>query len=118
MKKPILLFIVFSIIGFVGAFTLLKSLTIENPGLEDTQTMEITVTEITEGSSNDIVFKDAGTDSYYINRGLERGLTIEGLKEKVLNKRVTLRLAKLWIGTSEHISYLAVGDEVIFTEID
>ena len=65
----------------------------------------------------DIVFHDDGTDFYYINRGLERGLNLDSLKTKVLNKTVTLHLAKVLSGiTSEHISQLAIGDEIIFTE--
>ncbi len=55
-------------------FTLFISLSlfsciIENPKPEGCVVQEITVTEIKEGSTNDIVFKDAGTDYFYINRG-------------------------------------------------
>ena len=71
------------------------------------------------GSSFDIVFYDNGSDFYYINRGLERGLNLDSLNAKVLNKTVTLHLAKILGGiTSEHISQLTVGDEIIFTEFD
>ena len=57
-------------------------------------------------------------DYFYINRGLERGLNLETLNAKVLNKTVTLHLPKLLGGavTSEHIAQLALEDEIIFTE--
>jgi len=53
-----------------------------------------------------------------INRRLERGLNLDSLNAKVLNKTVTLHVPKLWLGTSEHIAQLAVSDEIIFTEFD
>ena len=110
-----------AIIVLVPVFIILfflKSCIIQNPQPEECEILEITVTEITEGSSYDIVFKDSGTDFYYINRGLEQGLTIADLKEKVLNKKVTLHLPKMLLGTSEHIAQLAIDEEVIFTKFD
>ena len=69
------------------------------------------ITKITEGPSYDIVFHDDGTDYFYINRGLEYGLNLDSLNAKVLNKTVTLHLAKIMGGiTSEHISQLVVGN--------
>ncbi|MAO08545.1 MAG: hypothetical protein CL596_07535 [Alteromonas sp.] len=118
MKKPLILFIVFSIIGFAGTFILLKSLKIEDPKPSECEIVEVTIDTISEGSSYDIVFKDSQNDKYYINRGLERGLSLDDLNSRVLNKKVTLHLAKLWVGTSEHIAQMQVGDEVIFTEFD
>ena len=97
---------------------LLSSCVIKNPSPEECEILEITVTSISEGTSNDIVIKDNGTDYFYINRGLENGLSVEDLTNKLLNKKVTLHLPKYWIGTSEHIAQLAVNDEVIFTEFD
>jgi len=91
---------------------------INNPQPEDCEVVEVTIKKITEGSSYDIVFHDTGTDYYYINRGLEQGLNLETLNAKVLNKTVTLHLPKLWLGTSEHIAQLTIGDDIIFTEFD
>ena len=97
---------------------MLQGCIINNPQLDECEVKKITVIEITEGTSFDIVFKENGTSRYYINRGLEQGLTIEDLREKVLNKKVTLHLPKLFYGTSQHIAQLAVEDDVIFTEFD
>lgn len=97
---------------------LLNSCVVNNPQLEECVVQEITVIEISEGTSNDIVIKDAGTDFYYINRGLENGLIIEDLKTQLLNKKVTLHLPKFWIVKSEYIAQLAINDEVIYSEFN
>lgn len=78
------------------------------------------IVNIKEGASYDIVFSDNQGDHYYINRGLERGLNLDSLNAKVLNKTVTLHLAKVLGGfaTSEHISQLSVNDAIIFTEFE
>lgn len=109
-------------IGFIilaASFFALKSCIIQNPKPEECVVIDIKVTKITEGGVKDIVFLDDGTDFYYINRGLEQGLNLDSLKTKVLNKTVTLHLAKILGGvTSEHISQLVLGDEIIYTEFD
>jgi len=118
MKKAVL-FISILVLLTLSAFLLIKAITIENPKPEDCVVHTVTITKITEGSSYDIVFHDGGTDFYYINRGLEQGLNLDSLNAKVLNKRVTLHLAKVFSGiTSEHISQLTIDDEIIFTEFN
>ena len=98
---------------------LLKSCIIQNTKPENCVVIEVKVTRITEGGVKDIVFYDDGKDFYYINRGLEQGLNLDSLKTKVLNKTVTLHLAKILGGvTSEHISQLAMGEEIIYTEFN
>ena len=97
---------------------LMVSCIIQNAQPEDCETKEIVVTEIKEGTSYDIVFKEKNDDRYYINRGLEHGLSMEELEEQVLNKKVTLHLYKFWFGTSEHISQLTVDGNVLFTEFN
>ena len=107
MKKAFILFTI---------SILLISCVIQNLEPEECKIQEITVTNISEGTSNDIVIKDAETDYYYINRGLEQGLRIEELNTHLLNKKVTLHLPKYWIGTSEHIAQLNFDNKVVYTE--
>ncbi|MBV1888061.1 MAG: hypothetical protein KUG51_02105 [Urechidicola sp.] len=109
MKKRITLMLVVVLLGF-------NSCVVKNPQPEECDIEIEEIIEIKKGSSYDIVFSDADGDHYYINRGVERGLNIDELKEKVLNKTVTLHLPKLWFGTSEHIAQLEVENEIIFTE--
>lgn len=99
------------------AVFVLQSCVIHNPKPEDCFTKEIEVVKITEGGVKDLVFHEANGDFYYINRGLENGLTIEGVEDTVLNKKVTLHLYKFWFGVeSEHISQLEVDGKTIYTE--
>ena len=90
---------------------------IQNPRPENCVVETAKITKITEGPSYDIVFHDDGTDFYYINRGIEQGLNLDSLNAEVLNKTVTLHLAKIIGGiTSEHISQLEVDGDTIYTE--
>lgn len=101
-------------------FLTVYSCIIQNPKPEECEVVNATITKIVEGSTFDIVFVDSGGDRYYINRGLEQGLNLQDLNASVLNKTVTLHLAKVLGGmaTSEHIAQLAVGDNIIFTEFN
>lgn len=113
MKKSSILFLIIPIVAVVF---LLNSAIIQNPSPKDCELKEMTVSSIYEGGVKDIVFADANGEFYYINRGLERGMTLAEMEQKVLNKKVTLHLAKTVLGTSNHIAQLAVENEVIFTE--
>lgn len=80
------------------------------------------VVNIYEGGVNDVVFqlKD-NSRRFYINRGLEAGLTMEGLKEKLIGNEVTLKYPKYWTPLDwnnqvKHISKVEFKDEVIFNE--
>lgn len=118
MKKGLILLGIIGILGCILVVTFVKGLAIQDPTPEECTVIELTVNEISEGGVKDIVFKNDDTDFYYINRGLERGLTIEALEAKVLNKKVTLHLANTWMGQSNHIAQLQLGDEVLFTEFN
>ncbi len=99
---------------------LCTSCIVKDPQPEECYIQTETIINITEGSSHDIVLSDDSGDHYYINRGLERGLNLDSLNAKVLNKTVTLHLAKVLGGivTSEHIAQLAVDNTIIFTEFE
>ena len=106
----------FSIL-FLVAIVSLQSCIIKDAKPKDCVVKEVTIARISEGSSYDIRLYDGNTDYYYINRGLETGLTMEGLSKDILNKKVTLHLYKFKFGIeSEHVSQLAVEDKIIFTE--
>lgn len=113
MKKllPILIFI---------SFLTISSCVIGHPKPEECAVVETTITKITEGPSYDILFHNIHGDYFYINRGLKQGLNLEELNTSVLNKTVTLHLARLLAGTvtSEHIAQIAVGNHIIYTEFE
>lgn len=116
MKKgTILLLIATFCVGFFGLIGV-KALLVKEPKLETSIIQIATITEISEGTSNDIVLTDSQGDTYYIKSGFDHGLNLDSLSAKVLNKTVTLHLPKLLFGTSEHIAQLAVNDVIIFTK--
>ncbi|WP_298548568.1 hypothetical protein [uncultured Aquimarina sp.] len=90
------------------------------------QVIEITgkVTKIEEGSGFDIAITlENDSHYYYINRGLQYGLTLDELQKELLNKKVTLYPIHRWtIFTRDkimgHISKLMIEDRVIFNEIN
>lgn len=118
MKKGFLLLGGIFLTGVILVMVLIKGNTIQNPSPAECEIIELTVKEISEGGVKDIVFKENSSDLYYINRGLEQGFTIEELEDKVLNKKVTLHLVNTWMGTSNHIAQVALGEEIIFTEFN
>jgi len=109
--------ILLSFFIFIG-YLFIMAFKIENPKPETCVIQTETIIKITEGTSKDIVFSDNQGDHYYINRGLERGLNLDSLHAKVLNKTVTLHLPKVLGGmaTSEHIAQLTIGKNIIFSE--
>jgi hypothetical protein len=80
------------------------------------------VIAINEQGTNDIVFTLSGNDkTFYINRGLERGLSLEILRTELLNREITIKYPEYWTplgNSSKHISKLESSGRTIFTEID
>lgn len=86
------------------------------------------ITSIEEGSSHDVVFRLAGDDRiYYINRGLEQGLSLDALRSELLGRDVTLSYPEHWslfgfvgavVGAagSHHVSKLETVERVVFDE--
>lgn len=80
------------------------------------------VVSITEGGVKDACFYlEADSCCYYINRGLEKGLNIEDLQSRLLNKEVTINYANYWslfnvAAKSKHVNQLEYGDSIVFTE--
>lgn len=82
------------------------------------------VVGIKEGSGFDIMIKlENDPHHYYVNRGLEMGLTMEALQVDIFQKTVTLYPIERWtIFTPDkvmgHISKIMVEDKVVFNEIN
>ncbi|WP_400076221.1 hypothetical protein [Winogradskyella sp. R77965] len=119
MNKPIRNAII--IVTFLVFIPLLlfKSCIIQNTKPEDCEIVTSKIIELREGPSFDIGFTGDKGETFYINRGIEAGLNLDSLNAKVLNKTVTLHLAKIMGGvTSRHIAQLALNDEVIYSEFE
>ena len=81
------------------------------------------VKSIETGESHDIVFRLAGNNTfYYINRGVESGLSIQDLSDKLLNQEVTLSYSDRWSplphGGSRHITQLIKGEVILYSEFN
>ncbi|WP_420570706.1 hypothetical protein [Kordia sp.] len=80
------------------------------------------IVSIEEGTSNDIHIRlENDSHYYYINRGLEKGINLEQLSSKVLNKTVTLYCPNRWTivnpdGIVPHISKMEKGTTVVYSE--
>jgi len=78
--------------------------------------------DIQEGVSYDVIFKIDGYNSkFYINRGLENGLSLADL-EKLVGQEITIKYPQYWTPldpskNSIHASQLEHGGEVLYTEI-
>ena len=82
-----------------------------------------TVAHIFDGGNSDIVFRfhnDARI--FYINRGLDEGLEIDLLKEKLLGNEVIIKYPKYWTPLDwnnqiRHLSKIEFRNETIFNEL-
>ncbi len=81
------------------------------------------VLDIIDAGTYDIRFIIEGDNSiYYINRGLERGLNLDELKDKLIGKTITLYYPEYFSildpnNNSRHLNQVNFLDEIIFTEI-
>ena len=78
--------------------------------------------KVFEAGDLDIVFSDQNSDrSFYINRGIETGLSIDELKAKLIGQRVTISYPSYWTifdpkGKVKHLSRLEWNGELIYDE--
>ena len=119
LKKIILVFLsVFSLLFIVLAMSPIPKATSAN-------CIEVMgkVEKIDEAGTNDVTFQLENDDAiYYINRGLEKGLTLEDLQEELLNREISLHYVKHWSpldpnNKTRHIAKLEIGEELIYNEM-
>ncbi len=77
---------------------------------------------IAHEGSKDINIRIDDEGRYYINRGLELGLTEAGLKNKILGEEIIIHYADHWTpldpsGLGRHVSRVSYGNEIIFNKI-
>jgi hypothetical protein len=81
------------------------------------------VDHIYEGGENDVVIRLQGHQRrYYINRGLENGLEIQNLRDRLIGNEVVIKYPKYWTpldwnNTIRHMSKLEFEGEVLFNEL-
>lgn len=83
-----------------------------------------TVQKIFEGGDMDIVFSlRENAQIYYINRGLEQGLNIHNLRNRLLGQKVSITYPNYWTPLDwnsriHHLSRIQLGEEIIYDETD
>lgn len=113
-----------SFLGFIGLFLLVFGFPIFNVTEDGCRKVSAFVYGVNaHEKSKDISITLKGDDArYYINRGLESGLTEEGLREAIMNQEATVLYAKHWSllnfkSKVRHIAKIVVADKVIYSEI-
>ena len=81
------------------------------------------VKEIYTNKGNDVIFIMLNTErKFYINRGLENGLELNNLKEKLIGNSIVIKYPKYWTpldwnNSIRHISKVEFKNEIIFNEL-
>ena len=81
------------------------------------------VKEIYSNKGNDVIFVMEKTDRrFYINRGLENGLELNNLKEKLIGNSIVVKYPKYWTPLDwndkiKHISKVEFNNEILFNEL-
>ena len=103
--------------------TLCKEGMMPIPTLENAIYQSGWVEEVREGSGKgDIVIALKGDPAYYyINRGLDQGLSLQQLKAKFEDRKVTLSYVDDWSildpwNQTRHISSIKIGQEQVYSE--
>ena|GEM_PF-669388 len=97
------------------------------PRATDNNTFDVhdSIVNVIEGTSNDILFNLKNTKAKpYINRGLERGLSIKELQSKLNGQKVHLKIVDHWTPLDFNknrptLAYIEIADtgEIIFDVI-
>ena len=81
------------------------------------------VSSIYEGGEKDVVIHlENSNRRFYINRGLEKGLKLNSLQEKLVGEKVTLKYPEYWTPLDwnnkiRHVSKVETENELIFNEL-
>ena len=122
MKKIVKITLIsFSLIILIIAILIFRPV----PIVSENQTISESgiVTEIYSNKGNDIIFVLENTKRrFYINRGLESGLELKNLKEKLIRNSIVVKYPKYWTpldwnNSVIHISKVEFGEEIIFNEL-
>jgi hypothetical protein len=112
-----------ALILFVGFF-ILAMRPVPIPAEEDCLTINGTVVLVSESGEKDVQIKLKDVDQiFYINRGLEHGLTLTQLNNDLLYNNVTIKYPEYWTpldpsNSIRHVSKIEVDGTTIFSELN
>ena len=122
MKKGIKYILIFlSILTLTAVILILKPVPIVSES--EAITERGIVSQIYANSDNDIFFVLQKNDRrFYINRGLERGIELNILKDQLIGNQIILKYPKYWTpldwnGNIKHISKVEINNKVLFNEL-
>ena len=112
--------IILGLLCLFGALALLRPVpSIDEP---DALVVQGKVTEIFERGGLDIVLRIAGdARTFYIQRGLEKGLDLDQLRQTLVGQEVLLKFPDYWTpldwnSDNRHVSKLEYDGRVLYTE--
>ena len=94
------------------------------PEEKDCFVLKGTVTKIYEGGVKDVVIELSGQNQkFYVNRGLERGLNLKELQQKLTGSKIVLKYPDYWTHLDPgksiiHISKIEHEGQTVFTELN
>lgn len=73
-------------------------------------------------SSKDVHIRIGDEGRYYINRGLERGISEKEFSEKIMGKEIIIHYADHWTpldptGVVRHVARVSHGEDILYDEI-
>jgi hypothetical protein len=122
MKKIAkIVLISFSVLLFIMAVLIFRPVPIvsENKAISESGIVK----EIYSNKGNDVIFVLENNDRrFYINRGLENGLALNNLKEKLIGNAIVVKYPNFWTpldwnNSVRHISKVEFNDEILFNEL-
>lgn len=109
-------------VGFLLALMILVLRPVPKTTSKNAITISGTVQKVFEGGEKDIVFSLLENDQiYYINRGLEHGLSLDSLQFQLLGRKVEITYPDHWTPLDwnsriHHLSRLKLGTSIIYDE--
>ena len=123
IKKAINILAILFFLSFL-VFAVLILRPVPSPSEEECLVVEGMVGAVYESGVKDIsiALKDHST-SFYINRGLENGLTLDSFTQKIIHQKVTIKYPDYWTpldadNSIKHVSKIYLDKEVVYSEID
>ncbi|MGO3182304.1 MAG: hypothetical protein ACTIJ9_05670 [Aequorivita sp.] len=114
------LLIALGLIVLITAVLVLRPVPIVSEGKAITE--KGIVLDIYDGGGSDIVFRlEDNERKFYINRGLQAGLELNSLRERLIGNQIVLKYPKYWTPLDwnnkiKHISKVEFNNEIVFNE--
>ncbi len=116
--------IISAVVVVFVAFLILVMRPVPIPAEEDCLTINGMVTFVYESEGKDVRIKLKDVDQiFYINRGLEAGLSLIQLNNDILHRYITIKYPRYWTpfdptNSIKHISKIEMDGKTVYSELD